>query len=246
MVKSNFVFESGDAIEVGSHGGHDFVYAGGEEVEDRGKSDYIFEAGTGLGPADWSLRFLSGGDLVDSDPANFSASIGGDPFLSMSHDGSETTEGEAAFGIFYRDNPVSSGNFEIEFQGCDLTRNAPRYENNFVVGVAATTTDRPYDNTDVRSIGIVWRGDDEENELFEYEDGSGTQTTIDISLPTSGDFAVGYDANGAYALVNGSEVARITGADNATYYPTVALEDDPDVTEGESFTVDGITERDPT
>ncbi|AGM11743.1 hypothetical protein HCTV5_137 [Halovirus HCTV-5] len=49
MPGSGFVFEEGEAIRVGSHGQHDFVYHERAEVTDAGQSNFVFEAGTGLG-----------------------------------------------------------------------------------------------------------------------------------------------------------------------------------------------------
>lgn len=44
-----FVYELGEAIDVGSHGEHDYVYANGKEVFDSGLSTHVFESGTGIG-----------------------------------------------------------------------------------------------------------------------------------------------------------------------------------------------------
>jgi len=44
-----FVFEEGEGIQTGAHGEHDFVFADGDAVTDRGKSSSVFEAGTGIG-----------------------------------------------------------------------------------------------------------------------------------------------------------------------------------------------------
>lgn len=46
---SGFVFEEGEAIDVGSHGDHDFVFHEGEPVPDTGISTLVFEEGTGIG-----------------------------------------------------------------------------------------------------------------------------------------------------------------------------------------------------
>jgi len=51
MADSTFVYEQGEAISVGSHGDHDFVFHEGDPVTDTGISDLVFEAGTGLGQA---------------------------------------------------------------------------------------------------------------------------------------------------------------------------------------------------
>jgi len=55
MANSNFVFEEGEAIDVGRHGDHDYVYADGNKVVDAGDSTIVFESGVGLG----------GGDIID-------------------------------------------------------------------------------------------------------------------------------------------------------------------------------------
>lgn len=49
MAKSKYIFESGEGIDVGSHGEHDYVFSQGSPVADTGKSAYVFESGTGIG-----------------------------------------------------------------------------------------------------------------------------------------------------------------------------------------------------
>lgn len=51
MPQSEFVYIQGEAIPVGSHGDHDYLYASGEPVIDSGDSDFVFESGTGVGGA---------------------------------------------------------------------------------------------------------------------------------------------------------------------------------------------------
>lgn len=51
MSDSNFVFEQGEPIEVGTHGETDFVFHEGDPVPNTGRSDFVFEAGVGLGGA---------------------------------------------------------------------------------------------------------------------------------------------------------------------------------------------------
>lgn len=60
MPDSNFVFEAGEPINVGSHGETDYVYAAGEPVPNNGVSPLVFESGAGLG---------GGGEFVLSDGA---------------------------------------------------------------------------------------------------------------------------------------------------------------------------------
>lgn len=49
MADSTYVFESGEAIEIGGHGQTDFLYHSGDAVLNQGLSTYVFESGTGLG-----------------------------------------------------------------------------------------------------------------------------------------------------------------------------------------------------
>lgn len=71
MALSNYVFESGDAIEVGSHGDHSYVYHSGNPVLDSGRSNYVFESGTGLGGQSIQVTLSQGGsDLVTTPVIN--------------------------------------------------------------------------------------------------------------------------------------------------------------------------------
>jgi len=49
MADSSFTFEEGEAVDIGAHGEHEFVYEEGTEVGDFGVSGLVFEEGTGLG-----------------------------------------------------------------------------------------------------------------------------------------------------------------------------------------------------
>lgn len=49
MTDSAFTFESGEPIDVGRAGEHDYVFESGKPVVDEGKSTLVFETGTGLG-----------------------------------------------------------------------------------------------------------------------------------------------------------------------------------------------------
>lgn len=48
MAKSDYVYESGTAVDVGTHGEHSYVFASGEPFTDSGVSTYVFESGTGI------------------------------------------------------------------------------------------------------------------------------------------------------------------------------------------------------
>lgn len=62
---SQFVFEEGEAIDVGSHGEHDFTFHEGEPVPDTGQSTLTFEEGTGLGSAGHLI--FAQGDMSNRD-----------------------------------------------------------------------------------------------------------------------------------------------------------------------------------
>lgn len=49
MADSGFVFETGEAIQVGTHGETDFLFHSGDPVVNSGRSSLVFESGTGLG-----------------------------------------------------------------------------------------------------------------------------------------------------------------------------------------------------
>lgn len=70
MADSDFVFEEGKAIRVGSHGEHDFVFAGLEKVTDSGKSTVVFESGTGIGGVD-TIDDFNDGDMSEYADADY-------------------------------------------------------------------------------------------------------------------------------------------------------------------------------
>lgn len=49
MPQSNYVFLSGEPLDVGFHGSTSYVFHSGDPVPNSGKSPYVFESGTGLG-----------------------------------------------------------------------------------------------------------------------------------------------------------------------------------------------------
>lgn len=67
MADSTYVFESGDPIQVGSHGETSYLYESGSPVRNDGESSVVFESGTGLGGAGNALLYDYGG----GDSSNF-------------------------------------------------------------------------------------------------------------------------------------------------------------------------------
>lgn len=73
MADSDFVFEAGVPVQVGSHGDHSFVFAGGDPVEDTGDSTLVFEAGTGF---THRLQFeVNGGGVQSLGPVKDSQTV---------------------------------------------------------------------------------------------------------------------------------------------------------------------------
>lgn len=68
-----FIFDKGEAVDVGSHGEHEFVYSGGTPVVDRGRSTLAYEAGTGLGGK--IVAVVNGTDAYDVTPVESPESI---------------------------------------------------------------------------------------------------------------------------------------------------------------------------
>jgi len=66
MPKSSYVYESGDAIDVGSHGETDFVYVSGEPVPNTGRSTLVYESGTGIGGRFTATLRNEAGDILET------------------------------------------------------------------------------------------------------------------------------------------------------------------------------------
>jgi len=79
----DFVFENGEAIDVGSHGTHDYVYADGTPVPDEDVSTIVFEDGTGLGAAGWLER----ADVLDAATESMGAAYDGKVYVVGGDDG---------------------------------------------------------------------------------------------------------------------------------------------------------------
>ena len=65
MTDSTFVFDRGEAIEVGNHGDSDFLYHKGTPVENSGDSTLVYEAGTGLGAVLAVIDDFEDGDISE-------------------------------------------------------------------------------------------------------------------------------------------------------------------------------------
>jgi hypothetical protein len=59
MAESDYVFLSGDPLDVGQHGETDYVFHSGDPVPNDGKSSYVFESGTGIGSNLYPIETLN-------------------------------------------------------------------------------------------------------------------------------------------------------------------------------------------
>lgn len=112
--ENSFVYESGEEVLTGKDGEHEYLVAGGSPVTDAGKSDYVFESGTGigtnkfLGRLDYSSTpsFLVDESLdvtwrrlvtPDSTPSDFNFRLGiNDEHIVVYHEGQEVLVGVSA------------------------------------------------------------------------------------------------------------------------------------------------------
>lgn len=90
MPNSDFIYESGEAIYVGAHGRHNYVYASGEPVSDAGKSGVVFESGVGLGGGQIIEDWERSSPLGDYFGETSSWGTGGTPY-NGDHAGHTTT-----------------------------------------------------------------------------------------------------------------------------------------------------------
>lgn len=65
MPISNYVFDEGEAVEVGTQGDTNFLYHSGEPVPNTGVSDLVFEAGVGIGGQGAIIDDWEDGDLSE-------------------------------------------------------------------------------------------------------------------------------------------------------------------------------------
>lgn len=242
MVNSDFVFEESTPIAVGTHGDHSFVFDEGDPVEDSGGSKFVFEAGVGLrGLEGWAFYKVANSASGDPSEMNDSVSIGGSPYVDISHDGSTTSS--YIFLVVYRKNALPSPPWEITYLDFAYTFNQTDAENNFAAGFYAENSGRPNDNRQIASAAyeIKESGTTPRN-YFTFEDGSGSENSKELSLvdwSVQHDITVGFTGSEAYLKIDGSELARLAGP-NKTYYPFFSLEDDPNTTVGEQVTVETI------
>lgn len=96
MVESEFVFESGEAVQVGSAGEHGYEFVSGEPLVDSGKSDLVFVSGTGIGGVGFSVTISdNSGEVSGNLPVIERAKTVEDFYGYQTGDPSSSAGGEA-------------------------------------------------------------------------------------------------------------------------------------------------------
>jgi hypothetical protein len=179
---------------------------------------------------------------------NENVSIGGTPFVDISHDGAtdENAGDKDTFLVVYRKLAMPSPPWEIKYEDFSYSQNDPNSENNFAAGFYASNSGRPNDNESTASAAYETKeqGNDIDgiDDNFAFEDGSGGENVQSLSVvdwSTSHNLVIGFTGSEAYLKIDGSEVARLSGP-SKTYYPFFSLEDDNDSSFGEQVTVESI------
>jgi len=63
MPNSDYVFQSGEPIELGQAGDHAYEFVSGSPLVDSGASEFVFVSGTGIGSSATVIDDLERGDL---------------------------------------------------------------------------------------------------------------------------------------------------------------------------------------
>jgi len=213
MVTSDFVFEEGEGIDVGTHGDHDYVFADGEPVPDTGQSTIVFEDGTGIGGNVWNLNEYGGLDAtLDTSIIDVEARI------------SYTNGSTGDFAAIWRDSPIDISNgFDVTF--VDVQSDKGLSDDNKGVGLSSSVTSgSPGTN---RVSFTVEETETGENQVMCTTPGVEAPNTPHVSgypYPGPTTLRIAYDGGEYVFYVDSSEVARVTQSDTGTYYPYLNLE----------------------
>jgi hypothetical protein len=117
MAPSDFVYESGEAIDTGSHGDTEFVYNSGTPVPNTGASELVYESGVGLGGGSVLFYTYAQSDNQYDSMQKFSDYVASDLGLETTHvtDRSGTTMEQA----------INENSPAIIVVGCNTPANEP-------------------------------------------------------------------------------------------------------------------------
>lgn len=236
---NEYIFENGQAVDVGSHGEHSYVYADGTPVPDTGKSTFVFEDGVGIGGG-W-LKFDDGAS------PGVDLNVSGAEF-TIEHDGSATSgeSVDAEFPYAYREVPLSYP-IDVTFESISHTYN--NIENNLhiqLVDEGAVGSERPHNSACINFINtekqysIGDSQDGQEETFVSIYDGSNiVDSVLDVGKPTNIRFQ--YDGSTATITIDGVS-HTLSGSISGPLVPCIEVEDDDDVPDGEKLTLGGYTQ----
>lgn len=254
MTDSDYFYESGEPIEVGSHGDTDYFFSSGEPVLNNGRSKYFKETGVGVGGGGG----LTWNPFTDGHPsANVSFNTGQEEVL---YEFTDQNTGGYWIGA-YSNEKLDTPPWEVTFQNVNGSQND--IENNVGLGVVTGTPPNPrpfLDAPDHHYIGYHYDeqyigGDDEESatgHALVTNDPNSTaggvsgaeDNVVEISAVdfSDTDFTVGFDGTDAYLVQDGTEIARTsTQAVDASYMVVCSIEDDGDSPVDETVSVGAVT-----
>lgn len=231
MVESDFVFERGDPINVGNHGETDFVFSGGNKVVNSGTSDFIFEAGIGLGG-----RWLKN-EYRDLE-VTINTSINGVE-ARMEYENGE----RGNYAIIYLNlNPESGNGFDVTFK--DVATEKSKAEDNMTVGLVADPEN--YNRTKAGATDDAFGFTVEEartkESAVETFTPDGIHSKIDGEYPFPGptDLRVEWDGSTATFYKNGNTIdTASTSTPSSNYFPYLHIEGE----QGENYIQVGSIQR---
>lgn len=236
MPDSNYFFISGEPVEVGDAGEHDYFFHSGTSVRDDGGNAYVFESGTALG----------GGALEwASDPQGETVIIGSNPRIEIKIDGT----GGAAFPVAYRTDTPPSPPWKITFGSAGWTRNSE--ENNFQFGATTATSSRVFSEFSGRDTLEYGQLDpanpDSPGDFFRIiENGTRVEEALFDPVEFNGiSISVEWEPPEARLYIGGDLKAVLsnTFSSSPNFRGGIEVEDDNDTDEPETLRVDGYGER---
>ena len=173
MAKSSYVFETGQAVDIGVHGQSSYAFVSGEPLVNEGLSAYVFESGVGL----------RGGWEKEDNQVTPGTTIGGEGAeLVLETDGSATSSSGAdkfsgAWRIATVSAPIAITFEDVDFTANDTTGDGDPHENNFSLGLTDQTQMRVHEQNHVKSIYYMYNetfldGNGDAQDYIAYNNGS--------------------------------------------------------------------------
>jgi len=176
---ADFVFDRGEAIDLGSHGDTSYVFAGGEPVPNTGESDLVFEDGVGLGGGVVAGRVYVFAGFQTSTSETYDPDADAWAYVADTPNGSNTTMATTIGDLIYVQSDSTIYEYDPAADSFGTSWGAPTGDG----WVNAVTYD-----------GKWWSGDN--TEFGSFDPATGTSNTI--GSPGGFSNGVGYGVVGDY------------------------------------------------